>query len=119
LSNGTNHRTAEDRKRSSEEKRENKSEQIPFKNLNGASDNSYYRKYPKNWTDTTLEAITKPNNLTNGNAISNKQATDRGGIRIIQPDAIGKMKLLGTDCKCVSKKAIEESGITEIESGYQ
>lgn len=80
--------------------------------------NSYYEKYPKNWTDTTLEAITKPKDLTNGSAVSNGQTTDTGGIKLIQPSSIGKMKFLGYDCKYVSEETFEESGFTEIKGGY-
>lgn len=80
--------------------------------------NSYYEKYPKNWTDTTLEAVTKPSEFTNGSAVSNTQMTEQGGIKLIQPGAIGKMKYLGAECKYVSEQAFERSGFSEIEGGY-
>lgn len=50
--------------------------------------------------------------------VSNVQITDRQGIKLIQPGAIGKMKYLGADGKYISEEDFENSGFTEISGGY-
>lgn len=82
------------------------------------SDNYHYRKYPKNWTVTTLDFLTDASTLSNGNNIFAEHLAENSDIKLIQPCTVGKMKYLSTEGRYVSREAFEKCAFSEIQPGY-
>ena len=81
-------------------------------------DNSYYDVLPNGWSITTLENITTPQTLNDGDWILSENMVSYGDVKLIQLGSIGIMEYVKKDFKYLTKSTFEELNCTQIYPGY-
>ena len=91
-----------------------KKESVIFK----GEDNSYYDEVPKNWAVSTLNQLTHPLLLNDGDWILSENMNTQGEIRLIQLGSVGMMRYVDKGFKYLAESTFQELNCTQIYSGY-
>ena len=81
-------------------------------------DNSYYDEVPKNWAVSTLNQLTHPLLLNDGDWILSENMNTQGEIRLIQLGSVGMMRYVDKGFKYLAESTFQELNCTQIYSGY-
>jgi len=91
-----------------------KKESVIFK----GEDNSYYDEVPENWAVSTLNQLTHPLLLNDGDWILSENMNTQGEIKLIQLGSIGMMRYVGKGFKYLTESTFQELNCTQIYPGY-
>ena len=91
-----------------------KKESVIFK----GEDNSYYDEVPKNWAVSTLNQLTHPLLLNDGDWILSENMNTQGEIKLIQLGSVGMMRYVDKGFKYLAESTFQELNCTQIYSGY-
>ena len=94
--------------------KQDKKESVIFK----GEDNSYYDEVPKNWAVSTLNQLTHPLLLNDGDWILSENMNTQGEVKLIQLGSVGIMRYVDKGFKYLSESTFQELNCTQIYSGY-
>ena len=91
-----------------------KKESVIFK----GEDNSYYDEVPENWAVSTLNQLTHPLLLNDGDWILSENMNTQGEIKLIQLGSVGMMRYVDKGFKYLTESTFQELNCTQIYPGY-
>ena len=91
-----------------------KKESVIFK----GEDNSYYDEVPENWAVATLNQLTHPLLLNDGDWILSENMNPQGEIKLIQLGSVGMMRYVDKGFKHLTESTFQKLNCTQIYPGY-
>ena len=81
-------------------------------------DNSYYDEVPENWAVSTLNQLTHPLLLNDGDWILSENMNPQGEIKLIQLGSVGMMRYVDKGFKHLTESTFQKLNCTQIYPGY-